>query len=69
MTTLAPVSATPTLAALTLLQFGGSGNPMVGTLVMYAAIFAIFWFVVFRPQQRHCLLRIRVVAPGQRKHP
>ena len=42
----------PTLAALTLLQFGGSGNPMVGTLVMYAAIFAIFWFVVFRPQQR-----------------
>jgi len=55
MITLAPVSAMPTLAALTLLQFGGSGSPMSGTtltLLMYAAIFAIFWFVVFRPQQR-----------------
>jgi preprotein translocase subunit YajC len=42
--------ATP-VAALALLA-PGSGNPMVGTLVMYAAIFAIFWFVIFRPQQK-----------------
>lgn len=44
-----PAAVLPTLAAL---QFSGSSNPMVGTLVMYAAIFAIFWFVIFRPQQK-----------------
>jgi preprotein translocase subunit YajC len=50
MTTASPAAVLPTLAAL--LQLPGSGNPMVGTLVMYAAIFAIFWFVIFRPQQK-----------------
>ena len=44
------LSALP-LAALALLS-PGAGNPMVGTIVMYVAIFAIFWFVIFRPQQK-----------------
>ena len=43
--------AAPVSGALALLS-PGAGNPMVGTLVMYGAIFAIFWFVVFRPQQQ-----------------
>jgi len=43
--------AAPVSGALALLS-PGAGNPMVGTLVMYGAIFAIFWFVIFRPQQQ-----------------
>lgn len=43
--------AAPLRGALALLS-PGAGNPMVGTLVMYGAIFAIFWFVIFRPQQK-----------------
>jgi preprotein translocase subunit YajC len=43
---------TPALAAVALLQFGGSGNPLMGPLFMYAAIFAIFYFILIRPQQR-----------------
>jgi preprotein translocase subunit YajC len=43
--------AAPLSGALALLS-PGAGNPMVGTLVMYGAIFAIFWFVLFRPQQQ-----------------
>ena len=38
--------------SLLLLMTPGGGNPMVGTIVMYVAIFAIFWFVIFRPQQK-----------------
>ena len=38
--------------SLLLLMSPGGGNPMVGTIVMYVAIFAIFWFVIFRPQQK-----------------
>ena len=43
--------AAPLSGTLALMSPGG-GNPMVGTLVMYGAIFAIFWFVIFRPQQK-----------------
>jgi preprotein translocase subunit YajC len=43
---------TPALAAVALLQLGGSGNPLMGPLFMYAAIFAIFYFILIRPQQR-----------------
>jgi preprotein translocase subunit YajC len=43
---------TPALAAVSLLQFGSSGNPLMGPLFMYAAIFAIFYFILIRPQQR-----------------
>jgi preprotein translocase subunit YajC len=43
---------TPAFAAVALLQFGGSSNPLMGPLFMYAAIFAIFYFILIRPQQR-----------------
>jgi preprotein translocase subunit YajC len=36
--------------ALLLLQ--NRGNPLLGPLFMYGAIFAIFWFILIRPQQR-----------------
>ena len=36
--------------ALLLLQNGR--NPLLGPLFMYGAIFAIFWFILIRPQQR-----------------
>jgi preprotein translocase subunit YajC len=40
------------LAALSLLQATTGGNPLFGPLFMYAAIFAIFYFILIRPQQR-----------------
>ena len=39
------------LSALLLQLFGGS-SPLVGTLFMYAAIAAIFYFILIRPQQK-----------------
>ncbi len=35
----------------TLLLLQASANPLFGTLFMYVAIAAIFYFVLFRPQQ------------------
>ena len=43
--------AAPLSGALALL-FPGTGNPMIQPLITYGAIFAIFWFVIFRPQQK-----------------
>jgi preprotein translocase subunit YajC len=31
---------------------GGGGGSMVSTLIMFAAIFAIFYFMIIRPQQK-----------------
>jgi preprotein translocase subunit YajC len=39
------------LSALLLQLFGGS-NALAGTLFMYAAIAAIFYFILIRPQQK-----------------
>jgi preprotein translocase subunit YajC len=40
------------LASLLLLQApAGGGNPLFATVAMYAVIAAIFYFVLFRPQQ------------------
>lgn len=50
-TTAAATSTSAPVANL-LLMTPGAGNPMTGTIVMYVAIFAIFWFVIFRPQQK-----------------
>ena len=50
--TTAVATSTSTPAANLLLMTPGAGNPMTGTIVMYVAIFAIFWFVIFRPQQK-----------------
>jgi len=43
--------ALPVHAALIFAQ-GNGGNAMLPTLVMYAAIFAIFYFILIRPQQK-----------------
>ena len=39
------------LASLALLQFPG-GNAMVAPILMYGGIFAIFYFLLIRPQQQ-----------------
>src|SRR5215216_1157946 len=49
MTTPLPLA---TLSLPSLLQIPTSGNPLFGPLFMYAAIFAIFYFILIRPQQR-----------------
>ncbi len=46
------MSVTPLLAAVALLQFPTGGNTLFGPLFMYAAIFAIFYLLLIRPQQR-----------------
>ena len=43
---------TPLLAAAVLLQFPTGGNTLFGPLFMYAAIFAIFYLLLIRPQQK-----------------
>jgi len=44
---------TAQLPLATLLQIFGAGtSPLVGTLFMYAAIAAIFYFILIRPQQK-----------------
>ena len=35
-----------------LLFSAAGGNPVVGSLFMYGAIFAIFYFILIRPQQK-----------------
>jgi len=42
----------PPLATAALLQLPTGSNPLFGPLFMYAAIFAIFYFILIRPQQR-----------------
>ena len=46
------MSFTPLLATAALLQFSTGGNSLFGPLFMYAAIFAIFYLLLIRPQQR-----------------
>jgi preprotein translocase subunit YajC len=38
--------------ALLLFSAAGEGSPVVASLFMYGAIFAIFYFILIRPQQR-----------------
>ena len=45
---LAPVTS----PALLLFSSGAEGSPVVASLFMYGAIFAIFYFILIRPQQR-----------------
>ena len=42
----------PVLASLALLQTAAPTSSLAPTLFMYAAIFAIFYFVLLRPQQK-----------------
>ena len=43
---------TSQLPLATLLQLFGGSNALAGTLFMYAAIAAIFYFILIRPQQK-----------------
>ena len=44
---------TPSLSpALLLFSAAGDGSPVVASLFMYGAIFAIFYFILIRPQQK-----------------
>jgi preprotein translocase subunit YajC len=45
-------------SALLLLQ---SGNPLLGPVFMYGAIFAIFYFILIRPQQKQRKLHDRMI--------
>ena len=38
--------------ALLLFSAAGDGSPVVASLFMYGAIFAIFYFILIRPQQK-----------------
>ncbi len=40
------------LIAMAQPQGGQQGGGMIGTLIMFAAIFAIFYFMIIRPQQK-----------------
>lgn len=44
------MTVTTIFPALLLLQ--ARGNPLLGPIFMYGAIFAIFYFILIRPQQR-----------------
>lgn len=44
------MTVTSIFPALLLLQ--GGGNPLLGPIFMYGAIFAIFYFILIRPQQK-----------------
>jgi preprotein translocase subunit YajC len=46
------MTASAPIASLALMSGAAPGNPLIGTFVMYAAIFAIFYFILIRPQQR-----------------
>ncbi len=46
------MTTTAVPATLALLQLPTGSNPLFGPLFMYAAIFAIFYFILIRPQQR-----------------
>src|SRR5215218_6681418 len=46
------MTSLPPLAAAALVQLPTGNNPLFGPLFMYAAIFAIFYFILIRPQQR-----------------
>ena len=41
---------------------GGSGGGMVGTLIMFAAIFGIFYFMIIRPQQKKAKEREKLLS-------
>ena len=40
----------------------GGGGSMVSTLIMFAAIFAIFYFMIIRPQQKRAKEREKLLS-------
>jgi preprotein translocase subunit YajC len=41
---------------------GGGGGSMISTLIMFGAIFAIFYFMIIRPQQKKTKEREKLLA-------
>ncbi len=50
---------------LVIAQLGGDqsgGGGMIGTLIMFGAIFAIFYFMIIRPQQKRAKEREKLLS-------
>ena len=45
---------------------GGGGGSMISTLIMFAAIFAIFYFMIIRPQQKRAKERDAMLTAVQK---
>jgi preprotein translocase subunit YajC len=45
---------------------GNGGGSMVSTLIMFGAIFAIFYFMIIRPQQKRAKERERMLGEIQK---
>lgn len=45
---------------------GGGGGSMVSTLIMFGAIFAIFYFMIIRPQQKRAKEREKMLSNIQK---
>lgn len=41
---------------------GGGGGGMISTLIMFGAIFAIFYFMIIRPQQKRAKEREKLLS-------
>ncbi len=41
---------------------GGGGGSMISTLIMFGAIFAIFYFMIIRPQQKRAKEREKLLS-------
>lgn len=44
----------------------GGGGGMIGTLIMFGAIFAIFYFMIIRPQQKRQKEREKLLSAVQK---
>lgn len=45
---------------------GGGGGSLISTLIMFGAIFAIFYFMIIRPQQKRAKEREKLLAAVQK---
>lgn len=45
---------------------GGEGGSMVSTLIMFGAIFAIFYFMIIRPQQKKAKEREALLSSAKK---
>lgn len=45
---------------------GGGGGSLISTLIMFGAIFAIFYFMIIRPQQKRAKEREKLLSAVQK---
>ncbi|HOI30275.1 MAG TPA: preprotein translocase subunit YajC [Melioribacteraceae bacterium] len=45
---------------------GGGGGSLISTLIMFGAIFAIFYFMIIRPQQKRAKERDKLLSSVQK---